>query len=88
MRVGATPRSFAASSVRADNRGGPQQASFAIRILAFLTPSGQHQWLWGFVMLLAWSRLLSRDDRRGRLGNISSTSGSLKPRPSSTVGRA
>src|SRR5688500_5715862 len=34
------------------------QAQVDFGRFAFLTPSGQRQWLWGFVMVLAWSRLL------------------------------
>jgi transposase len=35
-----------------------EQAQVDFGHFAFVTPTGQRQWLWGFVMVLAWSRLL------------------------------
>jgi transposase len=35
-----------------------EQAQVDFRHFPFLTPDGQRHWYWGFVMVLAWSRLL------------------------------
>jgi transposase len=45
------------ATMRFETKPG-EQAQVDFGHFAFLTPSGQRQWLWGFVMVLAWSRLL------------------------------
>jgi len=45
------------ATMRFETKPG-EQAQVDFGHFAFVTPTGQRQWLWGFVMVLAWSRLL------------------------------
>jgi transposase len=45
------------ATVRFETKPG-EQAQVDFGRFPFLTPAGQRQWLWGFVLVLAWSRAL------------------------------
>lgn len=53
LRVGRAVK----ATMRFETKPG-EQAQVDFGHFPFLTPDGQRQWYWGFVMVLAWSRLL------------------------------
>jgi transposase len=57
------------ATMRFETKPG-EQAQVDFGHFPFLAPDGQRHWYWGFVMVLAWSRLLYVEFMAGRRGQL------------------